>query len=192
MRRDIEHGIRTCLDGGRAGLPVVLEDVDHLSHRTRVAEDDANFTAGLHFQLAQALAAQKRLFAVAQDRPDVQTHGNGADVERVVLRADLADDTNVYAVALLLGQELHKIEIADLHFIQQQLLFCPANKVHELGASIGRADNKVIAPCAVVGARDVGLEQTNCLRNHFRRADDGGKRTAERNVHVGVVEGKQP
>src|SRR5262245_55143604 len=57
--------------GVRRG-PVLLEHGNHLADDLRIVDNDANLPAFLELQLAEALAADERARAVADDGPHVQ------------------------------------------------------------------------------------------------------------------------
>src|SRR5688500_14906410 len=78
--------------------PVRFEDLQDRLHHLRILREQADFAPAVELERAQALTADKRLFTVAHDRPDVQpAAGHFLDAEvRTALR-HLADNADVDA-----------------------------------------------------------------------------------------------
>ena len=90
----------------------------------RVADDDADLAAAVELQLAQALAADERGRAVADDRPHVQAQAGSLRASTPATPLlDLADDPDLDAgLARAPASSLQHQPVADLGVVDQQLL----------------------------------------------------------------------
>src|SRR5581483_11341754 len=95
----------------RIGLgPILLEDALHLPDDSLVVDDDADLAALLELELPQALTADERAPAVADDRADVQPLAGiffDGELVLVFLRSELADDPDVDAGFGALREQPH-------------------------------------------------------------------------------------
>ena len=126
-----------------------------------VGDDDADLAPLLELESPQALAADERALAVADDRADVQPPARVTLVLDVAapLRFEPADDPHVDAGLHPLRQQPQHRIVGRLRVVDQQLLARALDEPGEPLARVVRADDEALVAGLVRQAVEVGGEQ---------------------------------
>src|SRR6185295_4158267 len=126
------------------GLPVFFEGVAQSAHDLRIMYDDSDFAPRIQLRLPQALAADKSLAPVPDNRSRMQTHAGEWCNRQGAPAGDASDNLDVQAPLGLVPQQLQDLLVGDLRIVDQQLFPGLLDKSRELFAGIrGTNDESV-------------------------------------------------
>src|SRR6185437_974615 len=151
------------------GSPIAFKGGEQgLDHR-RVTNDQSDFAAQIQLGLAQALAAHKRMAAVANNGSRMQSHtGERRHLQITIRSAETADDLDLDTGLGAIFEEPQDRFVGDLGIVDPQLLARFLDKSGELGASVDGAHDECLEAAGVGLPVQVGIEKPGGLLNYFR------------------------
>src|SRR5436190_980824 len=168
--------------------PVRLECRDQFLDDRFTPYDDADFAPLVQFEPSQALTADERVLAVADDGADVQTvAGKCLMNEPVAARAHFADDPDVDALLRAFLEQADDPHVADLRIVDEQLRLRLADERGQLLSRRTRTDDER-AVAGVSMPLAIGLEQLDGGVNGLPVVHDDAEAAAPRDIDHRVVE----